>query len=331
VTTTTTTNSTIFKRYDGVVIATKLHGPHQQLLLDQSLCLLQAAYNRRVNYDIVVFYTEELNPTDMTVTEELVAPARIIWTKDNRGSLQEEIDALSPTRRRNFLQSCGTNASSSDNINWFSDCGGRVAYNWQAEFRTWHIWNHAALRPYKTMLWLDTDGFATREWHVDPIQTMIENDLNILFMNFPKGNAIGQEVHERLFKSFNVTICRLSVENGRLGATYGYSANSCPNATIPLVHGFFHITNLDFYRRPDVLKFEGMLDPFGAIDGDGGVSAGNPALSFESDTIRVVCSNTNTYADTYELQSRRNSLYYHHQKFGSGTGSANGNSTTSLQ
>jgi hypothetical protein len=272
-TSTTTINSTVFKRYDGVVIATKLHGPHQRQLLFQSLCLLQAAYNRKVNYDIVVFYTEDLNETDMSVTEQIVAPSRIIWAKDNKGSLRQEIDALSPTRRSNFLQACGANTS--DGIDWFSDCGGRVAYNWQAEFRSWHIWTHTALRPYRTMLWLDTDGFATKEWHIDPVQTMIENELNILFMNFPMGRGKGQEIHDRMFNSFNKTICSLSVKNGRLDAKYGDSADSCPGSRVPMIHGFFHITNLDFYRRPDVLKFEGMFDPI--IDDDGAVSAGTEA------------------------------------------------------
>jgi hypothetical protein len=247
------TNST-FHKYDGVVIATKLHGPHQQHLLDQSLCLLQAAYNRKVNYDIVVFYTEDLKEEEMNITSQLVAPARIIWAKDNIG-LQEEIAALSPIRRSNFLESCKTNTS--EGLDWFSMCPGRVAYNWQAEFRSWHIWNHKALAPYKTMLWLDTDGFSTREWHVDPVKTMVENDLNILFMNFPQGRGKGRVVHERTFNGLNKTICKLGVKDGHLDAEYGDSIDACPGYNIPMIHGFFHITNLDFYRRPEVLKFEG--------------------------------------------------------------------------
>ena len=249
-----TASQETFRRYDGVVIATKIHGPHQQLLLDQSLCLLQAAYNRKVNYDIVVFYTEELLVEQMKVTESLVYPAKIIWAKDNKG-LQEEIQALSPIRRTNFLKSCNT--TNTTEINWFSNCPERIAYNWQAEFRSWHIWTHQALEPYSYMLWLDTDGFSTREWRVDPVEKMIENDLNILFMNFPQGRGRGREIHDRMFNSLNKTICHLGLKNGRLSAEYGDSVDSCPDAPIPMIHGFFHITNLDFYRRPDVLKFEG--------------------------------------------------------------------------
>lgn len=247
-----TTAASSFHRYEGVVIATKLHGPHQQLLLDRSLCLLQAAYNRKVNYDIVVFYTEDLIEEEMEVTRQLVAPAKVTFAKDNRG-FQEEVAALSPIRRENFLRSCGTN--SSKDLNWWSECPTRVAYNWQAEFRSWQIWTHPALRPYKTMLWLDTDGFATREWNVDPVKTMIENDLAILFMNWPMGAAKGRDVQERTFEAFNKTICSMKLKDGHFHATYGDSVDACPGK-VGDIHGFFHITNLEFFRSLIVQRFE---------------------------------------------------------------------------
>lgn len=50
-----------FKRYDNVVIATKIHGPHQWEILEQSFCLLHHAYNHKVLYDIVVFTAEPLS------------------------------------------------------------------------------------------------------------------------------------------------------------------------------------------------------------------------------------------------------------------------------
>jgi hypothetical protein len=240
-----------FERQEGVVIATKVHGPHQMNLLDQSLCLLHHAYNHRVLYDILVFTTVPLNETRLARTRQLVAPANLTVVVDNRG-LQAEIAALSPRRRDAFLKRC--KVTSPENLTWWDECPGRIAYNWQAEFRSWHIWRHSALADYRYMMWLDTDGFCTRPWEQDPIQTMIENDLVILFDNFPCGQVTGREVQERIFQAFNTTICSLRLNNqtGQLQAQLG---DSCWTTNIPNIHGFMHITNLDFYRSDPVMTW----------------------------------------------------------------------------
>jgi hypothetical protein len=240
-----------FERQEGVVIVTKVHGPHQMNLLDQSLCLLHHAYNHRVLYDILVFTTVPLNETRLARTRQLVAPANLTVVVDNRG-LQAEIAALSPRRRDAFLKRC--KVTSPENLTWWDECPGRIAYNWQAEFRSWHIWRHPALADYKYMMWLDTDGFCTRPWEQDPIQTMIENDLVILFDNFPCGQVTGREVQERIFQAFNTTICSLRLNNqtGQLQAQLG---DSCWTTNIPNIHGFMHITNLDFYRSDPVMTW----------------------------------------------------------------------------
>merc|ERR1712232_207818 len=46
-----------FQRYEGVAIVTKVHWPNDIPILKQMLCLASAAYNRHVNYDIIVFST----------------------------------------------------------------------------------------------------------------------------------------------------------------------------------------------------------------------------------------------------------------------------------
>ncbi|KAL7574436.1 hypothetical protein ACA910_015809 [Epithemia clementina (nom. ined.)] len=247
---TNTTTIIEFERQPGVVIVTKLHGVHQLLLLEQSLCLLQYAYNYRVNYDIIAFSTDPIDDALLEPIRQLVSPAQFTLVVDNRG-LQAEIQALSPIRRTKFLERC--NVSSPENLTWWSQCPGRVAYNWQAEFRAWHIWKHPALQPYKYMLWLDTDGFPTQVWDRDPIAYMIQHKLVIFFDNFPKGKSQGEEVHRRVQQAFNnQTLCSLRLVNGQFQSDIG---SHCPNAKIPLVHGFFHITDLDFYRSDAVQTF----------------------------------------------------------------------------
>ena len=175
-----------FEKHDGVVIATKIHG-HHLINLQQSLCLLHHAYNHRPLYDIVVFTAEPLDASQIEQTQDLVAPANLTVVVDNRG-FQEEVAALNPVRRANFLASC-QNASSSQNLSWWSECPGRIAYNWQAEFRSWHIWKHPALADYQYMMWLDSDAFATQPWQQDPVTVMLQNNLVVMFDNFPGGSS----------------------------------------------------------------------------------------------------------------------------------------------
>jgi hypothetical protein len=249
-----TNNIVEFERQDGVVIVTKIHGPHQLNLLEQSLCLLHYAYNNRVNYDIVVFYSEPMDENNLVNLREKVAPAKLTFVVDNDG-LQNEINKLSPIRRENFLSRC--NVTSPEELTWWSVCrenkgGGRINYNWQAEFRSWHIWRHPALASYQYMLWLDTDSFCTKVWDHDPIAIAMQNNLAIFFGNFPQGKGRGDELQDRIRRAFNDTLCWAGLSDGHLYAKKGSQGKPCPSTVVPLVHGFFHITNLDFYRSDPV-------------------------------------------------------------------------------
>ncbi len=241
---------TPFEKQDRVVIVTKIHGPHQLNLLEQSLCLLHFAYNRRPCYDILVFTTEEVPEESMELIRNLVSPAKLTFVVDNRG-LQEEIKALSKPRYDAFLKSC--NVDHPFNLTWWSQCPGRIAYNWQAEFRAWHMWRHPALKEYSWMMWLDADAFCTKEWTVDPIQAMIENDLVILFDNWPKGSHSGQDVQNRINEAFGVYLCTLRRKNGHFFSKLRDSP--CKGSRAGDIHGFFHITNIDFYRSDIVQKW----------------------------------------------------------------------------
>jgi hypothetical protein len=246
-----------FERQEGVVIATKLHGETYIALLEQSLCLFTQAYNNRLNYDIVVFTTLPIiNKTLVASLQDLVAPARLSIVVDNDG-FQNEIDKLSPVRSAKFLKRC--NVTSPKNLTWWSTCAestndgsiGKLSYNWQAEFRSWHLWKHPALEPYRYMFWMDTDAFCSKVWDRDPIAYTIRHELVLFFDNFPQGRSKSREVQERIQRAFGgKTLCGIQLleeEDGRFQAKTA-GDDDCVKSSFPLVHGFLHITDLNFYR-----------------------------------------------------------------------------------
>ncbi|KAG7359461.1 hypothetical protein IV203_034559 [Nitzschia inconspicua] len=259
-----------FQHHDGVAIVTKIHGPHQWGLLQQSLCLLHFAYNNKVVYDIVVFTAEPIPQKMLESLRSLISPVNVTIALDNRG-LKEEIKALSPSRYKAFLDDCRhhnqntTNGAKYwddqaiiQNLTWFSDCGnGRLAYNWQAEFRSRHIWHHPALEKYKWMMWMDTDGFCTKPWDRDPVAIAIENNLVIFFDNYHGGGS--RKLPVAIANGFGVSLCqsRLTAQGqleSKLGTIEDATINEfCNNSRIEAIHGFFYITSLDFYRNQSVL------------------------------------------------------------------------------
>jgi len=237
-------DSTPFVRHDNVVIATKIHGDNQWPLLLQSMCLLHYAYNHKVLYDIVVFSTEPIPKEDIDSLQAMISPAKLHLVVDNRG-IQNEIAYLSREKHEGFLKFC--NVTKTTNITWWSQCeGNRLAYNWQAEFRAFHLWTHPSMKDYKTMMWLDTDGFATKPWKKDPIDYFIKNDGVVMFDHFPQAKS-SFKMQKRLH-GFDANICSLKLsEEGNLVSELSHDGN-CQERGIPNIHGFLHITNLDFYR-----------------------------------------------------------------------------------
>jgi hypothetical protein len=253
-----------FIRQEGVVIVTKIHGPHQWALVQQSMCLFHHAYNQRLLYDIVVFTAEPIPLEKVQSLQLLVSPTKVTVVVDNEG-LAKMIAALSHPRRQIFLDRCRhynrmegvSDQRMSQNLTWFSDCGdGRLAYNWQAEFRSIHIWNHPVLDKYQWMLWMDTDAFCTKKWDRDPIAFAIHHNLAIFFDNFPGGGT--RNLSTQIAKGFNVSLCKVRVTpQGELDSTLGKPEDAfynehCSNTHIRSIYGFLHITNLDFYRSQSV-------------------------------------------------------------------------------
>lgn len=253
--TTTSSHLVEFTKQERVVIATKIHGKINWKALNQMMCLLTQAYNNRVNYDIIVFTTEAIPVNRIESVQRMVAPANFTVVVDNPG-LKALLEEMSPAKQADLMERC--NVTSVDDMDWIltycreGKTFNRVGYNWQAEFRALHLWTHEALKPYKYMLWLDSDGFCTKVWDRDPVTYMIQNDLAILFDHFPQGYSRGRDFQERIEKAFDgQQLCRIQLVDGHLHPEVG----DCDSAMINQVHGFFHITNLDFYRSAPVLNW----------------------------------------------------------------------------
>lgn len=242
-----------FVRHDNVAIVTKIHGEHQWSLAEQSLCLLHYAYNHKGLYDIIIFTTDPVAENLIQDLQAAIAPTKVSVVVDNKG-LQNEIADLSPEKYEAFKKRC--NYTDTGDLTWFSECNGnRLAYNWQAEFRGKRLWHHPALAEYETMLWMDTDGFPTKPWEKDPVDYFVRNDGVIMFQNF-QGHS-KYYVQKGIAEVFNKTICKMTIsdDNGWLEVeNYMRGGRLCFERGVPNIHGFFHITNLDFYRSPVVTK-----------------------------------------------------------------------------
>jgi hypothetical protein len=237
-----------------VVIVTKIQGNKTASQLNQCLCLLTQAYNSRVNYDIVVFTATSLEDYQIQMLEATVAPATLKVVVDNPG-LVSMVDTLTGAQKEHLYQRC--NVSHSSELTWKTRCReGKtnlpLQYTWQAEFRALHLWSHPVLLKYKYMLWLDSDAFCSTPWERDPISTMIRYDLVLLFDHFPMGHAKGKEWPAKFQEAFGKVICGINCRNGTLTHYVG----ECDAAKhIRQIYGFFHVTNLDFYRSPPVMKW----------------------------------------------------------------------------
>ncbi|OEU17767.1 hypothetical protein FRACYDRAFT_238192 [Fragilariopsis cylindrus CCMP1102] len=269
------TTPTAFTRYDDVVIVTKIHGPGKDWnRIMQSLCLLHYAYNSKVEYPILIFTTLPIPELEIQELQSLLGDKiQISVALDNNynGSLPEMIYALPEKKRNTFFKNC--NVTSPEELEWNSACPDNnngdypsnllLSYNWQAEFRSVHIWNHHSLLNYKYMLWIDSDGFATAPWKNDPVEYLIENNGVVMFDNI-QGSPRG--LITLIFQSYNNSfICdmKINTTTGYLERRLidfipgNYTDRRCIDR-LKTIHGFFHITNLDFYRS-QVTKFLPLL------------------------------------------------------------------------
>lgn len=251
-----TTNTTDFQRYDGVVIVTKVL-TSSVTAVGSWLCYLSHAYNDKMKYDVVVFTSDPWTDEEISEIQKIGAPAKVTVAVEGP-SLAEQIANMTKEEVSFLRTRCGVK-SDNETLTWYHYCTekGRenkqtnLGYAWQAEFRSYHIWNHPAIQKYKYMMWLDTDAYATEEWKVDPMKAMVENDLAVLYSGFPYGKLFNDlNLRDKLMHSYGSSICWVQPkqEAGRKGDVL--QMRSCTDSSnVRMIAGSHHITNLEVFRK----------------------------------------------------------------------------------
>jgi len=252
---------TPFVKYDGVVMATKILRPKDLPMLKQMVCLFNAAYNRHVGYyDIIVFTTLPWTSQEIKEFEEFAAPANVTIVRDSP-PLEDVLTSMTIEEVSFLKKRCG--CAENETLSWHHYCteeGGtttNLGYSWQAEFRTYHIWKQPALAKYKYMIWMDSDALPTKNWDKDPMKVMIDNDLVVMFEHWPQGHA-NHDVVPKIIKAYNQSLCVIKMADGGYFDTVA-SKNCDEQKWLLLIHGFHHITNLDFYRSERTMHFLKMM------------------------------------------------------------------------
>mmetsp|Transcript_10039 Transcript_10039/g.15481 ORF Transcript_10039/g.15481 Transcript_10039/m.15481 type:complete len:479 (-) Transcript_10039:62-1498(-) len=238
-------------RYEGVVIATKVHGPQNAGEARQMICLLTVAYNQHVNYDILIFSTLPWNDHDVAKVQEYAGDNVNVTVVADPFTLEEHLANMTTLEKDMLYKRCKVQPH--ENLTWshkccedgYPHCTG-LGYAWQSEFRSYQIWTQQALQPYKYMFWIDSDALMTQSWtpDMDPMKLIVEHDLVLLFDNFPKGNGKGPALTDKIKQVYNTSLCSLRLSpQGQFDSTL----NPECGAHFGLVHGMFHITNIEFY------------------------------------------------------------------------------------
>lgn len=102
-------------------------------------------------------------------------------------------------------------------------------------------------------MWIDTDAFCTQVWDRDPIAIAMKNRMVIYFNNYPQGRA--KAAQSRVKEAFGKFICYArKSSNGQLISMVSED-EECKGAQLWTIHGFNHITDLDFFRQKQVIQW----------------------------------------------------------------------------
>lgn len=82
--------------------------------------------------------------------------------------------------------------------------------------------------------------------------------LSQLFDHFPAGSSRGYEIPRIIKDVYDRVICNVNLVNGTLVPWEGRCLNRKKNRIFQ-VHGFFHVSSLDFYRSDNVMKWNRAL------------------------------------------------------------------------
>lgn len=249
-----------FKRYDGVVIVTKvleMNSVKNLKKIKSWLCFLSHSYNHKMKYDIVIFTTMPWKDDEISQLQKIAEPAKLTVTME-APPLEEQLAKIPKDELLSLRKRCGIEHDDNQTLTWYHHCTeeghmgiNSLGYAWQAEFRSYHIWTHPAIQKYKYMMWLDSDAYVGKEWDVDPMQAMVENDLAILYGGFPYGTTTGDyNLRDKLIHAYGTSICATKWFKG--SSRNGKILNAVPctdNASFMHIGGAHHITNLDVYRK----------------------------------------------------------------------------------
>ena len=101
------------------------------------------------------------------------------------------------------------------------------------------------------MVWLDSDALCSRTWYNDPIKAIIQRDLTLMWTTF-YGTTRSEKFRTKMLSTYGEDLCRNGLVNGHMSPK-----RNCTNKNIQFsqVGGFFHVTNLDVYRKDKHQKF----------------------------------------------------------------------------
>jgi len=259
------------RTYDKVVLVSKVHSSHPFIgSVVQNMCLVKAAYNYDRKYPWIIFSTMPWKQKALERAKRWAYPANFTVVIDSE-PLHEVLGNMTKEERAQLEGRCEcchktTCCKDSSKLHWDWWCHehgaghATLSYLWQAEFRATHLWNHPALKDYKHMIWIDNDALPTKPWPRDPITTMVENDLVVMYDNFPQGSCGNSLLIEKMKMAYdNRAVCKLE-----LTADGHFNSIPCKSdqnklTRFGLIHGMFHITNLDVYREPVNLEMNRLL------------------------------------------------------------------------
>ena len=249
-----TQNSASFKRYDGVVIVTKVLWDKDAPIVAQMLCYMAHAYNDKRNYDIVIFTTIPWSEEMTELVQRAAGKSKVTIALEGP-PLEEQLAEMSKEEVTFLRNRCFMQNKTNETLTWQHYCGEEgsrdvvsLGYCWQAEFRAYHIWKHEALKNYKYMVWVDSDCRMAKEWDQDPMEMMVKNDLTLLYSGYPYGKFQDPAMKEKMKKVYNMTLCYTKQRDGELYGRMCEDGDNLPYI-IRQVAGSHHITNLDRYRK----------------------------------------------------------------------------------
>jgi len=246
-----------FERYDGVVMVTKVLWPDDIRLLQQMICTFNAAYNRHAGYyDIVVFTSKPFIQPQIDEIQRVAFPANLSVVVDTP-PLKDVLASMTEEEVLFLKERCGC-CSDNQSLSWMDHCTEKdghtvnLGYAWQSEFRTYHIWKHPILAKYKYMIWMDSDAISTKMWNRDPMKIMTENNLVVMYDHWPNGQS-DEALLPKIMKAYNQSLCHISEDGGHFNSTPCTMEN--PKVALGLIHGYHHITNMNFYRSERTMRF----------------------------------------------------------------------------